>query len=71
MNWGHGFRNKLAAMAHDGLARAINPVHTATDGDALFALATGRRTDAAGRGEIAATGLSKPPIPSARELGLA
>ena len=33
--------NKLAAMAHDGLARSINPVHTATDGDALFALATG------------------------------
>jgi L-aminopeptidase/D-esterase-like protein len=32
--------NKLAAMAHDGLARSINPVHTATDGDALFALAT-------------------------------
>ena len=33
--------NKLASMAHDGLARAINPVHTASDGDALFALATG------------------------------
>ncbi len=33
--------NKLAAMAHDGLARSINPVHTAGDGDALFALATG------------------------------
>jgi L-aminopeptidase/D-esterase-like protein len=33
--------NKLAAMAHDGLSRCINPVHTATDGDALFALATG------------------------------
>ena len=33
--------NKLAAMAHDGLARSINPVHTASDGDALFALATG------------------------------
>jgi L-aminopeptidase/D-esterase-like protein len=32
---------KLAAMAHDGLARSINPVHTATDGDVLFALATG------------------------------
>jgi L-aminopeptidase/D-esterase-like protein len=32
---------KLAAMAHDGLARSINPVHTAFDGDALFALATG------------------------------
>lgn len=33
--------NKLASMAHDGLSRSINPVHTATDGDALFALATG------------------------------
>jgi L-aminopeptidase/D-esterase-like protein len=33
--------NKLASMAHDGLARCINPVHTATDGDALFAVATG------------------------------
>ena len=33
--------NKLAAMAHAGLARSINPVHTASDGDALFALATG------------------------------
>ena len=33
--------NKLASMAHDGLARCINPVHTAADGDALFALATG------------------------------
>jgi len=28
-------------MAHDGLARAINPVHTQADGDTLFALATG------------------------------
>lgn len=33
--------NKLAGMAHDGLSRSINPVHTATDGDALFAVATG------------------------------
>ncbi|MBI5259966.1 MAG: P1 family peptidase [Burkholderiales bacterium] len=33
--------NKLASMAHDGLARCINPVHTPTDGDTLFALATG------------------------------
>ena len=33
--------NKLASMAHDGLARSINPVHTAGDGDALFAVATG------------------------------
>jgi L-aminopeptidase/D-esterase-like protein len=28
-------------MAHDGLARCIDPVHTMTDGDTLFALATG------------------------------
>jgi L-aminopeptidase/D-esterase-like protein len=28
-------------MAHDGLARSINPVHTMGDGDVLFALATG------------------------------
>jgi L-aminopeptidase/D-esterase-like protein len=34
--------NRLATTAHDGLARAINPVHTMSDGDTLFALATGR-----------------------------
>jgi L-aminopeptidase/D-esterase-like protein len=33
---------KLAQIAHDGLARAINPAHTMWDGDTLFALATGR-----------------------------
>ena len=38
--------NKMAQMAHDGFARAINPVHTMTDGDTIFALATG----ASGRG---------------------
>lgn len=35
---------KLAQCAHDGLARTIDPVHTAFDGDTLFALATGRST---------------------------
>lgn len=34
--------NRLASVAHDGLARAINPVHTMSDGDTLFALATGQ-----------------------------
>ncbi len=34
---------KLAGVAHDGLARAISPVHTAFDGDTVFALATGDR----------------------------
>lgn len=33
--------NRLAIMAQDGLARAIRPVHGPTDGDAIFALATG------------------------------
>jgi len=35
---------KVALMAHDGLARTINPAHTAYDGDTIFALATGRST---------------------------
>ena len=33
---------KVVEMAHDGLARAIVPAHTPSDGDTLFALATGR-----------------------------
>jgi L-aminopeptidase/D-esterase-like protein len=33
---------KLAQCAHDGLARTLDPVHTAFDGDTLFALSTGR-----------------------------
>ena len=32
---------RLATMGHDGLARTINPVHTPSDGDTLFAIATG------------------------------
>lgn len=32
---------RLAQVAHDGLARTINPVHTQFDGDTLFALGTG------------------------------
>ncbi len=36
--------NKVAQMAHDGLARAIRPAHTLFDGDTLFALATGGHT---------------------------
>jgi L-aminopeptidase/D-esterase-like protein len=35
--------NKVAQMAHDGLARTIRPVHTMLDGDTVFALATGER----------------------------
>ncbi len=32
---------KVAQMAHDGVARAVNPAHTMYDGDTIFALATG------------------------------
>ncbi len=35
--------NKVAQMAHDGLARAIRPAHTMFDGDTIFALATGKK----------------------------
>ncbi|TAK18066.1 MAG: peptidase S58 family protein, partial [Acidobacteria bacterium] len=35
---------KVAGMAHDGLARTIYPVHTGSDGDTLFTLASGTVT---------------------------
>lgn len=34
---------RIAGSGHDGMARAINPIHTMYDGDTLFALATGER----------------------------
>jgi putative pantetheine hydrolase len=34
---------KTAGVGHDGLARAVRPVHTMRDGDTLFTLATGAR----------------------------
>lgn len=32
---------KIAALGQNGLARAINPVHTSADGDSLYAMSTG------------------------------
>ncbi|KZE55565.1 peptidase S58 [Brevibacillus parabrevis] len=32
---------KVAQMAHDGLARTIRPIHTMYDGDTIFSVATG------------------------------
>mgnify|MGYP001178158505 FL=1 len=32
---------KVSQMAHDGLARCINPIHTMEDGDTLFAISQG------------------------------
>jgi L-aminopeptidase/D-esterase-like protein len=33
--------NRVAAVAHDGIARAVRPAHTLYDGDTMFCLATG------------------------------
>ncbi|MYS69142.1 hypothetical protein GTY88_01635, partial [Streptomyces sp. SID5926] len=40
---------KLAGTAHDGIARAVRPVHLLSDGDTVFALATGARPLDAGQ----------------------
>jgi L-aminopeptidase/D-esterase-like protein len=52
---------KVAQMAHDGLARSINPVHTAADGDTIFAAATGTaraKVDITTIGVVAAEAIS-------------
>jgi len=33
--------NRVAGVAHDGVARAVRPAHTRVDGDTIFCLATG------------------------------
>jgi len=35
--------SKLAAVAHDGMARAIRPIHSMLDGDTVFCLASSHR----------------------------
>jgi L-aminopeptidase/D-esterase-like protein len=75
---------KVAQMAQDGLARAISPVHTPSDGDVVFALATGARggpadlltigalaADAAANAIVRAATRSRglPGLPSASDLG--
>ena len=47
---------KMAAVAHDGLARAIRPVHSMFDGDTIFCLSTGDHTLTASN----AVGLRRP-----------
>ncbi len=37
--------HRLAVVAHDGLALAVRPVHTSYDGDTVFALSTGERSE--------------------------
>lgn len=73
---------KVAQMAHDGLARTINPVHSPSDGDTLFAAATGSLNTTISHGAVGAlaaemvamavlravkTARSLPNLPSARD----
>jgi L-aminopeptidase/D-esterase-like protein len=52
--------NKLAQMAQDGLARAINPSHMMHDGDTVFALSLGNKAcDINILGSVAADVVSK------------
>src|SRR5665647_2145031 len=66
---------KVAQMAHDGLARAIDPVHTMLYGDTVFALATGRAeraADVTAVGSAAATVLATAVLAAVRKAtGLA
>ena len=51
---------RVAMMAHDGLARAIRPVHTMFDGDTIFALSTGDlQADVTTVGSVAADLLAR------------
>ena len=66
---------RMALMADDGLARAINPSHTMGDGDTVFALATGRwngTADVTTIGALAAEALSEAVVRAATQArGLA
>jgi L-aminopeptidase/D-esterase-like protein len=48
---------RLCVMAHDGMARAIYPAHTPSDGDLVFGLAT-ERIDIDGLADFAALGVA-------------
>jgi L-aminopeptidase/D-esterase-like protein len=53
---------RLAVIAHTGLARTIRPVHTPLDGDIIFALATGTNdtlTDVLQLGALAARAIER------------
>ena len=47
---------RIATVAHDGLARALHPIHTPLDGDVVFAVATGAVPIADPIGDIARIG---------------
>jgi len=43
---------RLAQVGHDGLARSIDPVHTPSDGDTVFALATSQAPPSPGAPDL-------------------
>ena len=55
---------RLATAGHDGMARAIRPVHMMTDGDVVFSVATGARR----RPEASSEGLIDPAATRAGQL---
>ncbi len=50
--------NKMAQMAHNGLAQAIRPAHTMFDGDTVFALALGPTSQQLQDSQLAAAQIS-------------
>lgn len=59
--------NRVAAVAHDGIARAVRPAHTRYDGDTMFCLATGSAHGLAGWPGAPGTAAS-PGAPAAADL---
>lgn len=62
--------NRVALMADDGYARSIYPSHTTSDGDTIFALATGRwngTADANAIGALAADVVARAVVRAATE----
>ncbi|MFQ5926249.1 MAG: P1 family peptidase [Terriglobia bacterium] len=59
---------KLAAMAQNGLARAISPVHTLFDGDAVFGVSLGTQSaDLNPLGSVAAEAVAAAIVRAVRE----
>ncbi len=53
---------RLAAAAHDGMARAIDPIHQYHDGDVAFALATGTAPLAAPDSDVYLSASTRPAL---------
>ncbi|WP_417284004.1 P1 family peptidase [Comamonas sp.] len=63
--------HRLAVVAHDGLARAINPVHTMSDGDSLFALGTAQAGKSLGMMTLCTLAAEAVAVATARAILLA